>query len=240
LNSHRWLHSLRLFAAALLLAGLSTPCVALAQPEGSQVYEMLYLTNLTRDYDLSDVANTLRNMLPNAKTVNVNSKAAIAFKGTPEDLATAKKIVADLDKPKKIYRLTYTVRELDGSKVIGAQHYSAIVASGSTTILKQGSRIPVLTSDDKGGTSVTYLDIGQDIEASLDSSLDEARLRTKVIRSSVADEKSTVATQDPVIRQTTLEGTSILVQNKPLVIGTLDIPDSTRHQEIEVVAEAVR
>jgi hypothetical protein len=49
-----------------------------------------------------------------------------------------------------------------------------------------------------------------------------------------------VGTQDPVIRQTTLEGTSTLVLGKPLVLGSLDIPGSTRHQEVEVFSELVR
>jgi hypothetical protein len=66
------------------------------------------------------------------------------------------------------------------------------------------------------------------------------RLRTKVVQSSIAEHKSGVGTQDPVIRQTTLEGTSTLVQGKPLVLGSLDIPGSTRHQEVEVLSELVR
>ena len=66
------------------------------------------------------------------------------------------------------------------------------------------------------------------------------RLRTKVVQSSIAEDKSGVGTRDPVIRQTTLEGTSTLVQGKPLVLGSLDIPGSTRHQEVEVLSELVR
>jgi hypothetical protein len=66
------------------------------------------------------------------------------------------------------------------------------------------------------------------------------RLRTKVVQSSVAEDKSGVGNSDPVIRQTTLEGTSTLVQGKPLVLGSLDVPGSTRHQEVEVVSELVR
>jgi hypothetical protein len=60
------------------------------------------------------------------------------------------------------------------------------------------------------------------------------------VQSSIAEDKSAADTRDPVIRQTTLEGTSTLVQGKPLVLGSLDIPGSTRHQEVEVVSELVR
>jgi hypothetical protein len=66
------------------------------------------------------------------------------------------------------------------------------------------------------------------------------RLRTKLVQSGIAEERSGIGAQDPIIRQTTLEGTSTLVQGKPLVLGSLDVPGSTRHQEVEVVSELVR
>jgi hypothetical protein len=174
----------------------------------------------------------------------VPSQSAISIRASAEDLALAQKILADLDKTKKIYRLTYTMTERDGGKPIGVQHFSIIVASGSRTDFKQGSRVPILTvaTNPAAGsnTEVTYIDIGQDIEASLDGYLDGVRLRTKVVQSSIAEDRSGVGAQDPVIRQTTLEGTSTLVQGKPLVLGSLDVPGSTRHQEVEVVSELVR
>jgi hypothetical protein len=175
----------------------------------------------------------------------VPSQSAISLRGTPEDIALARKILADLDHTKKIYRLTYTITETDVGKPIGTQHFTLIVASGSRSDLKQGSKIPLVTGTANSGTpaqnsEVQYIDVGLDIEASLDAYSDGVKLRTKVSQSSVAEEKSGVGTQDPVIRQTTLEGTSTLVQGKPLVLGSLDIPGSTRHQQIEVASEIVR
>ena len=82
--------------------------------------------------------------------------------------------------------------------------------------------------------------MGQEIEATLDGYLDGVRLRTKVVQSSIAEDKSGIGTQTPVIRQITLEGTSTLVQGKPLVLASLDVPGSSRHQEVEVVSELVR
>ena len=74
----------------------------------------------------------------------------------------------------------------------------------------------------------------------MDGYLDGVRLRTKIVQAGIAEEKSSVGTEDPIIRQTTLEGTSTLVQGKPLVLGSLDVPGSTRHQEVEVVSELLR
>jgi hypothetical protein len=230
---------------ALACSGIS----ALAQPRAADaktapdIYQTFYLTNLTQQNDANELVTDLRNMLPNAKLYYVPSQSAFSIRASAEDLALAQKILADLDKTKKIYRLTYTMTEKDGGKTLGVQHFSIIVASGSRTDFKQGSRVPISVATNAAPGSnaeITYIDIGQEIEASLDGYLDGVRLRTKVVQSSVAEDKSGVGTQDPVIRQTTFEGTSTLVQGKPLVLGSLDIPGSTRHQEVEVVSELVR
>src|ERR1700734_1539537 len=189
---------------------------------GPEIYQTLYLTNLTQPSDASELVNDLRNILPRCKLYYVPSQSAISMRGSAEDIALAQKILSDLDKTKKIYRLTYTMTEKDGGKTIGIQHFSMIIASGSRTDFKQGSRIPVATANftsGNGRTEITYLDIGQEVDASLDGYLDGVRLRTKVVQSSVAEDKSSVGTEDPAIRQTTLEGTSTLVQGKPLVLG---------------------
>jgi type II secretory pathway component GspD/PulD (secretin) len=224
---------------------------ALAQTEApgakasGEVYQTLYLTNLTQENDANYVVSDLRNMLPQAKVYYVPSQAAISLRASADDIALAQRILADLDKTKKIYRLTYTMTERDGARTIGVQHFAIIVASGSKTTFKQGSRVPVATgsrNSTSGGpdTEVTYLDVGQEIEATLESYLDGVRLRTRVVQSSIAEDKPGLGTPDPVIRQTTLEGTSTLVQGKPLVLGSVDVPGSTRHQEVEVVSELVR
>jgi type II secretory pathway component GspD/PulD (secretin) len=222
---------------------------AAAQPQPADdksapiIYQTLYLTNLTQQNDANEVVSDLRNMLPNAKLYYVPSQSAFSIRASAEEIALAQKILADLDKTKKIYRLTYTMTERDGGKTIGVQHFSIIVASGSKTDFKQGSRVPISVATNAAPGSnaeITYIDIGQEIEASLDGYLDGVRLRTKVVQSSIAEDKSGVGTQDPVIRQTTLEGTSTLVQGKPLVLGSLDVPGSTRHQEVEVLSELVR
>jgi hypothetical protein len=236
-------------SVGIILAMASVGLSAAAQTQAPdskgapEIYQTLYLTNLTQPNDATELVNDLRNMLPQAKLYYVPSQGAISLRGSAEEIALAQKILADLDKTKKIYRLTYTVTEKDSGKVIGVQHFSMIIASGTRTDFKQGSRVPVATRSpisESTPSEVTYLDVGQEIDASLDGYLDGVRLRTKVVQSSVAEDKSLVGTQTPVIRQTTLEGTSTLVQGKPLVLGSLDVPGSTRHQEVEVVSELVR
>jgi hypothetical protein len=234
-----------LIAFATLMAFYGIIAAAQTQTADSEIYQTIYLTIVAQPNDANDLQADLRNMLPKAKLYYVPSRSALSIRGSAEDIALAQKILSDLDKTKKIYRLTYTMTETDNAKTIGVQHFSIIVASGSKTDFKQGSRVPIgvggrSSSSSTSNLDVEYLDVGQEIEASLDSYLDGVRLRTKVVQSSIAEDKSGLGTQDPVIRQTTLEGTSTLVQGKPLVLGSLDVPGSTRHQEVEVVADLVR
>jgi hypothetical protein len=46
--------------------------------------------------------------------------------------------------------------------------------------------------------------------------------------------------QDPIVRQITLEGASILTPGKPTILGSLDVPGTTRHLDVEVAMELVR
>src|ERR1700691_5993736 len=137
-------------AISLAMACCGMTRVAEAQPASEkaapEIYQTLYLTNLTQQNDANELVTDLRNMLPKAKTYYVPSQSAISMRGSAEDIALAQKILSDLDKTKKIYRLTYTMTEKDGGKTIGIQHFSMIIASGSRTDFKQGSRVPVEVS----------------------------------------------------------------------------------------------
>jgi hypothetical protein len=241
-----WTRKLWVVSATLAMACCGMNAVAQTQAADTKaspdIYQTIYLTNLTQENDANELITDLRNMLTKDKLYYVPSQGAISFRGSAEDLALVQKILSDLDKTKKIYRLTYTMTERDGGKTIGVQHFSIIVASGSRTVAKQGSRVPIPVNTNLASptSEITYLDVGQEIEASLDGYLDGVRLRTKVVQSSIAEDKSGVGAQVPIIRQTTFEGTSTLVQGKPLVLGSVDVAGSTRHQEVEVVSELVR
>jgi hypothetical protein len=87
---------------------------------------------------------------------------------------------------------------------------------------------------------VQYQDIGLSINAQVGGSPDALDLHTKIEQSSLAEERAVASAQDPVVRQTVLDDASVLSQGKPLVLGSLDLPGTTRSQEIEVVAEVVR
>ena len=213
----------------------------------SRPFQTFYLTNISAQNDANEITVAVRNLLPpDVKLFLVPSQNALTIRGTPDEIALAQKIINDLDRPKKTYRLTFTTTETDGSKRIGVQHISIIVAAGQRTTLKQGSKVPVATgsysatgSNTGAQTQFTYIDVGMNFDVTLDELANGARLRSKVEQLSIAEQTSGVGLQDPIIRQSTLEGTSFLTLGKPLVLGSIDIPGSTRHLDVEVVMEQV-
>ena len=209
-------------------------------------FETIYLKNVTQTNDANEIVIAVRNMVdPSVRIYLVPNQNAIVIRATPDQMAMAQKVISNLDRPKSTYRLTYTITEIDGAKRVGSQRFAMIATEGQRTVMKQGSKVPIATGSYKeAGTSTqtqfTYLDIGMNFDATLDETANGAKLRTKVEQLSIAEENSGVGPQDPVVRQATLEGTTYLTLGKPQVLGSLDIPGSTRHLDIGVVMEPVR
>lgn len=226
--------------AALLLASIAPNVQAQEKsspaPRQEQV-QTFFLKNVTQMNDLNDIQTALRNSIIRARmyaNVSVNS---ITIAGTPEELTTAQRLIGELDLAKKYYRVTYTITDLNEGKRVGSHDISLVVVAGSKAVLKQGTRIPIVTGSAGSGSDVTtqlqYLDIGMNLEVTAY----EAGLHTKIEESNISAEKSSVGIQDPVIGQTVFEGNSPLITTKAVVLGTMDVPGSTHQQQISVRAE---
>ena len=135
------------------------------------------------------------------------------------------------------YRLTYTLTEMDGAKRIGSQRYAIVVGADETrTFLKLGTKIPIETGESKAGsvshTDISYIDVGMNIAASLRQFANGLELSSDVVQSAVDSPQSLLKT--PVIRQTSLESTTLLNENKPIILGNVDTPGSTHSLQIQV------
>ena len=205
-----------------------------------------YLANTSQPNDANEILTAIRIMVaPFDRVYLVPSRNAIVMRALPEDIQLTRKLIADLDRPRKTYRLTYVVSEMEAGKRVGLQRFSMVIAAGAKTELREGNRVPISTSslapgNTSGQAQVSYIDIGLNIQAALDQSTEGLNLRSKIEQSSVAEERSGLGTPDPIIRQTILEGTSSLVPGKALTLGSLDIPGSTRHLDVDAVLEPIR
>ncbi|HEU5342244.1 secretin N-terminal domain-containing protein [Edaphobacter sp.] len=213
----------------------------------NETVQTFHLSNVSNAVEGMEIVTTLRNLVaPSAKIYLVSALNTVVVRSTPDQLALVQKLISDLDRPNKTYRLTYTLTEMDNGKRIGTQHYNMIVVAGQRTTLKQGSRVPIATGQYNPGTStaqmqMTYVDVGMNFDVTLNEFDNGVKLNSRVEQSSIAEQQVSSATpQDPVIRQTSLEGTAFLTPGKPMILGSLDIPGSTRHMDVAVEMEAVK
>lgn len=251
--SAQWVKSARMvgfLTLALTLFAVGWSAQAQSAGTGSQSektearsYETLYLTGPVQRNTAMDIVTDLRNFLPRAKVFYVPEQNAISMLGTPDEFELARKMIADLNRARATYRLTYTITETDGSGPAKSRQVALLVGAGQSTELKEGNRVPIITGTTDAGSStntqVQYLDVGLNIKASLDGTSDHLSLRTMIEESGIAEEPSGTRSQDPVVSQTTLDDNLTLEQGKPVVLGSLDIPGSTRHVTIKVVSEPV-
>ena len=143
------------------------------------------------------------------------------------------------------YRLTYTLSVSEAGKRVGVQHFAMTVSAPTNHgTVKMGEKVPVVTGsygpNPQAGvqTQFTYLDVGINIDAMLAEDANGLELTSKVEQSSVAPAPVKLdEVNEPVIRQMVLSNTSLLVPGKPVTLGSLDLPDTTRHIDIEVTAE---
>lgn len=238
---------------AVLVAAFALPeTYAQTQPAASNidhkpeagVVRTFYLTNCTDVNQLNEIQTSLRNMFSRPRFFGDSSHYAITMRGTQEEIDAAQKLISDLDRPRRVYRLTYTLTNSDGGKRTGVQHFVLLAVAGQRSTFKQGIRVPVVTGvkGDRGDAAneVQYVDTGLNIEAQLSGAPDALSLHSRIVQSSPSNELPVNATKNPPIHQTSLEESFQLAQGKPLMLGSFDFPGTTRHQEIEVVAEQVR
>jgi type II secretory pathway component GspD/PulD (secretin) len=209
----------------------------------------IFLSNVAGQNDANEILIDVRNNFdPSLKVYLLSTQNAITVTTYPEELAKIEAFIHTLDRPLKLYRLTYTLAEYENGKSIGTQHVSLVVADGQRATLKQGDKIPVATgtynpsssASEGTQTQFTYLDVGLNFDATLNEVKGGGVLKSKVEESSVGQSNTIAGVQEPVVRQSVIEQTAVLTTGKPVMLGSIDIPNSTRHMDIDVVMDEVK
>jgi type II secretory pathway component GspD/PulD (secretin) len=208
--------------------------------------KVLHLNNVSQQVDANEILVALRNILdPSVKIYLVASENAIVVETYPQEIARAESLLRTLDVPRGLYRITYTLATKEDGKVVGTQHYSMVAANGQRTSMKQGDKVPVATGsfstdNNASQTQFTYLDVGMNFDATATSQENGVGLKTKVEQSSIGPTQMIAGVAEPVVRQSVLEGVSTVMLGKPLMLGSIDVPNSTRHIDVDVMVEQVK
>ena len=150
--------------------------------------------------------------------------------------------------PVQPYRLDFAFNELADGKVVNTRHYSMNLTAGESNEINIGTRVPVVSGSNDpnmpAAMQYQYLDIGTNIWAQLREHGDDLVL---VVRSEVSNlDMNSDSGHDgrlppaPVIRQIKLSGSTLLVVGKPILVGSMDDPNSKRQFQLEVTATKLR
>jgi hypothetical protein len=169
--------------------------------------------------------------------------AALIFAGrvnqawAQESSASSKTTEQEPSKPLEAYRLDFSINELEDGKKINTRQYSMNLNANDSNELKIGTRVPV---EGKQG-EVQYIDVGTNIQSRL-------TLRNGQLELFVHAEMSNFAVPEqeqghdprPVIRQLKISGSTLALLGKPMVLGSVDDPNSKRQFQVEVTATKLR
>lgn len=146
------------------------------------------------------------------------------------------------------YRLDFSFNEFEGDKKINTRHYSMNLTSDQSNEIKIGSRVPITTfmnrKEGGEGQEIQYLDVGTNLWAKLrpieNSDEEELVVRSEVSSLDLSAQGASGPTADPAIRQIKIEGSTILVEGKPLIVSSMDDPTSKRQFQLEVTVTKLR
>lgn len=232
-------------AFALCVTSAAANAATDSHSQAAESYHVLYLKGVVTQSDARDVETDLRNVLGRARIFYVPSRNAISMISTQHDFEIAQKIVEEMSRGPRVFRLTYTFTNSGGGKGAGKRSVSVVVGSGEHASVKHGEKVPVLTgrdveNKDSASTQVQYIDVGLNLNVWLRGPADDLVLQTRFSESAVDREAAVAGLSEPTILQTALENTSIVTVGKPLVLGSIAVPGSTRPEQIEVTVEPVK
>jgi hypothetical protein len=169
--------------------------------------------------------------------------AALAVSGgTSRALAqesgdSSKSTTLESSKPVEAYRLDFSVNELEGGKKINTRQYSMNLNANDANEIKIGTRIPV---EPKAG-EFQYIDVGTNIWSRLGvhNGQLELAVRTDISNFAIPEQASGHESR-PVIRQLQIKASTVALLGKPMVVGSLDDPNSKRQFQVEVTVTKLR
>jgi|SRR5271155_734922 len=132
------------------------------------------------------------------------------------------------------YRVDFSVNEVEDGKKINTRQYSMNLNAEESDEIKIGTRVPVDTNIKQG--EYQYIDVGTSIWCRLEE-------RPNGLSIAVRAEISNFAMPDqtrPIIRQLSIKASTLAQLGKPMVVGSVDDPNSKRTFQLEVTVTKLK
>jgi hypothetical protein len=153
-----------------------------------------------------------------------------------ENAPPAKAGAQESENPLAAYHLDFSVNEIEDGKRVNSRQYAMNLNSNSSNELKIGTRIPVESKEGE----FQYLDVGTSIFARLGERRGQTELEVRADVSSFANPEQEQGHARPLLRQLKINSSTILLLGKPIVMGSVDDPNSKRQFELEVTVTKLR
>jgi len=141
------------------------------------------------------------------------------------------------EKPVHAYRLDFSVNELEDGKKLNSRQYSLNLNSEDANEIKIGTKVPV----DSGHEQFQYMDVGTSIWCRIGERPDGIAMSVRAEISNFAiPEQGTGHEPHPMIRQFRINASTLALPGKPMVVGSVDDPNSKREFQLEVTATKLR
>ena len=158
--------------------------------------------------------------------------------GAQTEPATDAKQKPQEQKPLEAYHLDFAINEFEDGKKINSRQYAVNLTTNDSNEIKIGTRIPVEAKEGE----FQYLDIGTNVWAQIRELRGQAMLVVRAEVSSFAIPEHGLDKPDlhPAVRQLKVSGSTLLPLAKPMVMDSVDDPNSKRSFQLEVTLTKLR
>ena len=136
--------------------------------------------------------------------------------------------------PVKAYHLEFSLHEMQNGKTINTRHYSIdLNEAAHFSEIKIGTRVPVTVGDSLNNNQFQYMDVGTSISPRLEDHPNGLALivHADISNFAIPDQGSVPAR--PIVRQISIDGSTIVTLNKAVMIGSMDDPNSDHQFQLE-------
>jgi hypothetical protein len=177
------------------------------------------------------------------KKMLVTATLILALMAAGISLASAQdssspKATPETEKAVNAYRLDFSVNEFEDGKRINTRQYAMNLNAEDANEIKIGTRVPV---ESKQG-EFQYLDVGTNIWCRIGERANGLPLsvRAEISNFAMPRPEEQEHANRPVLRQLSIRASTVAQLGKPMVVGSVDDPNSRRQFQLEVTVTKLK